>query len=276
MNIELLSGINGFFSTCVAVTAAICLLAVLIAWYTIRHRIAMSQVILGMFSYMLAMLVENVFNMVQGSAGIPESGFTTLLYLIVSVVVSRELVRLLMMKYTLVTHFDNADSALGFALGFAGFYLLVCAVYYFEIFSAVNEYLKTGTDAFFASAGTEAESAYEFLLQSTEMTGAQYIMVGLSRAFFLVRELGLCVLLWYAMKEERMRLWLVLVPLLSAAAYLPDRLYTAGMLTDQMVRDIATYVLSAGIIAIAAVAYNRREDQVAHFKVEKLRARRRR
>ena len=57
---------------------------------------------------------------------------------------------------------------------------------------------------------------------------------------------------------------------------LPDSLYSAGVLSSTYVKDVVTYVISGGVDFLTAKIYNSREDQVAHFKVEKLRARRRR
>ena len=93
--------------------------------------------------------------------------------------------------------------------------------------------------------------------------------------FFLVREVALSVLLWYAMADDGKKLWYGLIPLMHAAAMLPDGLYQAEILTNTYAKDILTCVISGGIAFLAARQYNAKEDLVSHFKVEKLRARRR-
>ena len=57
---------------------------------------------------------------------------------------------------------------------------------------------------------------------------------------------------------------------------LHDGIMSAGVLNNTYGKDVVTYVISAGIAYLAAKIYNSREDQVAHFQVEKPRARRRR
>ena len=52
--------IPGFTITCLMITAIICIVAVLAAWYTVRSRVKFSQIILGAFAYVLVMLLENL------------------------------------------------------------------------------------------------------------------------------------------------------------------------------------------------------------------------
>ena len=50
MDFQALSGLEGFTATSLLITAGICLVAIFVAWYTVRTRIQMSQVIRGLFS----------------------------------------------------------------------------------------------------------------------------------------------------------------------------------------------------------------------------------
>ena len=84
------------------------------------------------------------------------------------------------------------------------------------------------------------------------------------------------VLVWYGLSDEKSRWCLLAVPVMQFLAMLPDGLMSAGVLNNTYGKDVVTYVISAGIAYLAAKIYNSREDQVAHFQVEKLRARRRR
>lgn len=267
--------IESFSITALLATAAICLVAVLVAWYTVRSRIQFSQIILGVFAYVLVMLLENVFSVLSAQLGLPTSGMVYALYLTVSIVLSRELVRFLVLKFGMADRFNDTDSALGFAIGFAGLYLFVCASYYFNLYTAANEYVKNGADAFFVNAGTDYDEAHALLETVASQSGWQFIFTGVNRAFFLVRELAFSVLMWYGIREEKMRRCLILVPVLHFIAMIPDSLYGAGMMENFYVMNIITFALSGGIAFLAAMVYNKKEDQVAHFKVEKLRARRR-
>ena len=67
MDLQALSGIEGFTATSLLITSGICLAAVFVAWYTVRGRIQLSQVILGVFSYLLVMLLESVLSLVSAS-----------------------------------------------------------------------------------------------------------------------------------------------------------------------------------------------------------------
>lgn len=88
-------GAGGVYRHVLLITAGICLVAIFVAWYTVRTRIQMSQVILGLFSYVLVLLLENVFSMAGVSMQVPKSGMIYALYLTLSVVVGREIIRLL-------------------------------------------------------------------------------------------------------------------------------------------------------------------------------------
>lgn len=267
--------IESFSTTSLMVTAAMCILAVLVAWYTVRDRIQLSQIIVGIFCYVLVMVLENVFDALTVSAGLPATGLAYGLYIVLSVVIARELVRFLGMRYGIQGNFNDTDAAIGFAIGFAGVYLCVCGAYYFNCYSVAREFTKNGAEAFWANAGTDAAEAEQLLQMISGQNGWQFIFTGLNRVFFLVREVALSVLLWYAMTDGGKKLWLALIPLMHAAAMLPDGLYQAEILTNTYIKDLLTCAISGGIAFLAARQYNAKEDQVSHFKVEKLRARRR-
>ena len=276
MDLQALSTIEGFTATSLLLTAAICLLAIFVAWYTVRSRIQVSQIIVGIFAFVLVMMLENIFSVAWNPNTMPTTGPVYALYLMLSIVLSREVVRFIVMKFGLKDRFSDTDAAIGFGLGFAGFYLFTCASYYFSLYSTVNEFLKSGADAFFAAAGPDAMEGYNVLLEAGSQTGWQYLFTGVNRAFFLVREIALSVLIWYGLSDEKMRRLLIVAPVLHLVAMIPEGLFGASLMANSFVKDILTYILSGGIAFVAAKTYNAREDQVAHFKVEKLKARRRR
>ncbi len=261
--------------TCLMVTAAMCILAVLVAWYTVRDRIQLSQIILGVFCYVLVMLLENIFDLVSLNLGLPQQGLPHGLYVVLSVVAARELIRFAAMKYGVRGNFDKTDAAIGFAIGFGGLYLCVCGAYYFNCYSVASEFLKTGMDSFVANSGSDAQEALDLLRAISQQGPWEFIATGLNRVFFLVREIALCVLLWYAMAEDGKKMFYALIPLMHFLAVLPDGLFQGDVLTNCYVRDGITCVLSAGIAFLAARQYNAKEDQVSHFKVEHLYAKRR-
>ena len=267
--------IESFTVTCLMVTAALCVLAVLAAWYTMRGRIQLSQIILGIFSYIVVMLLENVFDLLALNLGLTQSGLPHGLYIVFSVVIARELIRFVAMKYGVMGSFDKTDAAIGFAIGFGGVYLCVCGAYYFNCYTIASEYLKTGMDALMENAGADSEEALSLLQIIAGQNAWEFITTGINRVFFLVREIALSVLLWYAMQEDGNKMFFLWIPLMHLAAMLPDGLYQGEVLTNPYVRDGATCVITAGIAFLAARMYNAREDQVSHFKMERLRARRR-
>lgn len=267
--------IEAFTITGLLITTAICVIAVLAAWYTVRGRIQLSQIILGIFCYILVMLLENVFDALASIAGVEQSGLTHGVYIVCSVVLSRELIRFAAMRYGVKGNFDNTDAAVGFTIGFAGVYLCVCGAYYFNCYSTASEFVKSGAETFWVNAGVGAEEARELLEMISAQSGWQFIFTGVNRVFFLVREIALSVLLWYAMADNGKKLFYGLVPLMHLLAMVPDGLFQAEILTNSYIKDILTCLISGGIAFVAAREYNAREDLVSHFKVEKLRARRR-
>ena len=276
MDLQALSSIDGFLSTCLLITAAICLLAVLVSWYTVRGRIQLSQIILGLFAFVLVMMLENIFSVAWNPETMPTTGAVYALYTLLSVVVSREAIRILIMKFGLVDRFRDTDSAIGFALGFGGLYLLTCAFYYFSLYTTVNEFLTSGAEAFFVNTSTDSQEAYDLLVTISEQTSWQYIFTGINRVFYMVREIALSVLVWYGLTDEKKRGLLILAPVMHLVAMVPDSLFGASIISNSYLKDVLTFILSGGIAFVAARAYNKNEDQVAHFKVEKLRARKRR
>ena len=276
MDLQALSGIEGFTATSLLITSGICLAAVFVAWYTVRGRIQMSQVILGVFSYLLVMLLENVFSMLGVNLGVPQQGMAEALYLTASIMVGRELIRALSVKYVLQPRYEGTDAAIGFGLGFGALYLLTCAAYYFSCYSTVNQFLSVGAEAFFSNVDQGNQEAYDLLKSIAGQNGWQYIMTAINRVLFLVREIAFSVLVWYGLADSKSRWCLAAVPAMQFISMLPDSLYSAGVLSSTYVRDVVTYVISGGVAFLTAKIYNSREDQVAHFKVEKLRARRRR
>ena len=267
--------IPGFTTTSLVVTAAICIAAVLVAWYTVRGRVKFSQIILGMFCYVLVLLLENLFSLLQSATGMQTTGLGYGLYTVLSVVLAREIVRFAAMRFGVLEKFTGADASIGFAIGFAGLYLLVCGVYYFSLYSTATEYLKTGMDAFLANSGEGAEDAMALLESVANQSGWEVLATGVNRVFFLVREISLCLMLYYAMQDGNTR-GCMLVPVLHLVAMIPDGLYQAELLHNSILRDAVTCVLSAGIAFLASRQYNAREDQVAHFRIEHLYAKRRR
>ena len=265
--------IPAFTVTCLMVTAIVCVVSVFVAWYTVRSRVKFSQIILGAFCYVLVMVLENLLGLLP--IHLPDSGFGLSLYTAVSVVLARELIRYPAMELGVRRYFDSADAALGFALGFGGVYLLICGAYYFNCYTAASEFVRDA-DAFLINAGADSDEALRLLETISSQNGWQFIATGLNRVFYLVREMALCLILWYAMAEQSNRLFLILVPVLHLIAMLPEGLYQGGILASSYIKDGATIVISAAIAFLASRQYNAHEDQVAHFQVEHLRARKRR
>jgi uncharacterized membrane protein YhfC len=267
--------IESFSSTCLLVTAAICLAAVLVAWYTVRGRIQLSQVILGVFAYMLVLMLGNIFDTMAVSGGVPQTGLVYGVYVVVSVVAAREIIRFLAVKFGLAGRSRDTDCAIGFALGFGGMYLLACAAYYFNCYTTASEFLKSGLDSFLVSAGDDSEEALSLLQLIAQQEPMEFVAIGVNRVFYLVREISLTVLLWYAIQDPKRKYNYALVLGLHLLAMVPEGLYQAGRLENSYAMVIATCVITAGIAFLAARQYNASEDQVAHFQVEKLRARKR-
>ena len=266
--------IPGFTVTCLLITSIICIVAVLVAWYTVRSRVKFSQIILGIFCYVLVMLLENVLGLAD--PGLSSGGIGYAIYITLSMVIAREVIRFLAMRFGVKANFDDTDAAIGFALGFAGTYLFICGAYYFNCYTTASEYVKTGLDAFVLNTGADAEEALRLLETIAAQGPWQFICTGVNRVFFLVREIALCVMLWYAMGDSGRKLMYLLVPLMSFVALLPDGLYQAEVLENSYLKDAVTCVISSAIAFWASRMFNAREDQVAHFQLERLRARRRR
>lgn len=267
--------IEGFTLTALMITAALCIVAVLAAFYTMRGRIQLSQIILGVFCYLMVRMLESIFDLAASMAGLPAAGLVYGLYMIFSVVIAREVIRYVGLRFGVQSNFDGTDAAVGFAIGFAGAYVCICAAYYFNCYTTAREFTASGAEAFWVNVGAGAEEARELLTMISQQSGWQFILTGVNRVFYLVREIALTVLLWYAMREDGKKLYFLLVPLMHLAAMVPDGLFQAGVLENSYVKDAVTCVISGGIAFLAARQYNRREDLVAHFQVEKLRARRR-
>lgn len=267
--------IEAFTLTALMITAALCIVAVLAAFYTMRGRIQLSQIILGIFCYMMVRMLESIFDMAASMAGVPLTGLSYGLYMILSVVLARELIRFAGLKYGVQGNFDGTDAAVGFAIGFAGAYLFVCGAYYFNCYTTAREFISAGAENFWINVGADAQEAEDLLTLIGGQSGWQFIFTGVNRVFYLVREIALTVLLWYALREDGKKLYFLLVPLMHLLAMVPDGLFQAGVLENAYLKDAITCVLSGGIAFLAARQYNQKEDLVAHFQVEKLRARRR-
>ena len=264
--------IPGFTATCLLITAVICIVAVLAAWYTVHSRIKLSQIILGAFAYVLVMLLQNLFGIL--GQGFSQTGIVYALFLAMSMAAAREIIRYIALRYGVRGNFKDTDASIGFALGFAGLYLLICGAYYFNCYTVATEYIKTGMDTFAANTGENYAEALDLLKMIEGQGPWQFICTGVSRVLFLIREIALCILLWYAMSMEKRRCLFLIVPVISLLAFIPDGLYQAEILTNSYVRDVAACIVSAIAAVPAARLYNVSEDQVAHFKVERLRTRR--
>ena len=263
--------IPGFTITCLLITAVICIVAVFAGWYTVRSRIKFSQIILGAFSYVLVMLLQNLLGLL--GQGISQTGIVFAIFISLSMTIAREAIRFLAMRFGIRARFDDTDASVGFALGFAGMYLLICGAYYFNCYTVATEYAKTGMDAFIVNTGENSAEALDLLELIAGQGPWQFICTGVSRVFFLIREIALCVLLWYAMTTEDKRVFYLLVPIMSFISFLPDGLYQAEVLSNSYIRDIASCLISAAAAVPAAQIYNSKEDQVSHFRVERLRSR---
>ena len=280
MDIGALSSITGFTANSKLMAAAICLAAVFVAWYTVRTRIQMSQVIFGVFAFVLVMIFGDLINnIINGTLTEINSlqGTEYAVYSVISLVLSREVIRFLATRYVLGARFQDTDAAIGFGLGFGAVYVIICGISYFFDYTTVNAFLTAGSEAFFAEFMNDAEreAAYESLVAITQMDGWQNLMLAVNRVFYLVREMALCVLLWYGFYNAKMRRCLILVPVLSIIAWIPDSLFGAGMIVNSYVKDVLDFAISGAIAGLASVVYNKNEDQVAHFRVERLYARRR-
>ena len=274
-DISALSGIQTFTVNALLIVAIFCIAAVFTVWYTCRTQIRFSQIIVGAFGYLIWIFL---YSILSSSAAASLSGIGYACFYVFLTAVTIELVRYCITKYVLISRFHLADAAVGYALGFAGLYLLAsCAVYYFSCYTTAHSYLSNGAEAFFASlTDEEASSAYELLADLSSRSGFQILLTGVNRVFYLLRNVFLSILVWYGMTDGKQRHWLYLVPLLHVIAILPDGLYSAGLIEDSIVSDLAVCVLSGIPIALGAIQYRKHENATAHYQPEKLRTRRHR
>lgn len=275
MDYSKLPDLQGFTVTSLLLTAIICLVAVFVAWYNYRSQIRFSQVIAGAFGYLLYVVLNTAPSGVLPAIG--NSAASVLVFVAVDVIII-ELIRIVMTKYALMPRFDSADAGIGYALGFAGFYLIFsCALYYFSCYTTVRAYSLSGAESFFAElSASEAESAYELLLEVGGTSGAVFMATALNRVFYLVRNLFLSVLIWYGLADEKKRYWLAGAPILHMIAILPDGLLRAGIITNAMISNLAVCVLSFGVVLIGVQEYKAHENVLKQFKLERLSSRRHR
>ena len=263
----------------IGLNSLICFLLVLVVWAYLFGRVKFSQALLGAFSCVVLMLVENLidsFALADGSAIVANAVVHTV-YIAAFVALLRAAVQYGVIRFQLSKRFDSADAALGFAIGFAALELIVGGISNLTTYTLCVTCNNEGLASILANAATseEAASIEAMLTGLANANSWEQIFSCINRLFYLIQCMSVAVLCWYACTQKDIKVLLFAI-LGHSLVRLPYGLYTAGLLTDFRAEELVTYVLSLGFGLLAVQYYNRLEGGKFKFKGDRLAVRRRR
>lgn len=263
----------------IGLNSLICFLLVLVVWAYLFGRVKFSQALLGAFSCVVLMLVENLidsFALADGSAIVANAVVHTV-YIAAFVALLRAAVQYGVIRFQLSKRFDSADAALGFAIGFAALELIVGGISNLTTYTLCVTCNNEGLASILANAASpeEAASIEAMLTGLANANSWEQIFSCINRLFYLIQCMSVAVLCWYACTQKDIKVLLFAI-LGHSLVRLPYGLYTAGLLTDFRAEELVTYVLSLGFGLLAVQYYNRLEGGKFKFKGDRLAVRRRR
>lgn len=263
----------------IGLNAVLCFLVIILAWANLFGRVKFSQALLGAFSCMMLMLVENMldsFALAEGSAVVQNAVIHTL-YMAAVVVILRTVAQYGIIRSVLAKRFSTTDAALGFAIGFAAIELIVGGISnvttYTLCVTCNNEGLASILEA---AASPEEAAALETMLRDLSVANSwDQFFSSLNRIFYLVQCMSVAAICWYAATQNDAKV-LVLAMLCHTIVRLPYGLYVAGLLQNFRAEELLTYALSLGFGYLGMRYYNRLEGKRFHFKGDRLATRLRR
>ena len=263
----------------IGLNALICFLLVIVVWAYLFGRVKFSQALLGAFSCVALMLVENLldsFALAEGSPIVANAVIHTV-YIAAFVAILRAGVQYGLIHFQLARRFDGADAALGFAIGFAALELIVGGISNLTTYTLCVTCNNEGLASILANAATPEEAAaLETMLTGLAAANSwDQIFSCINRLFYLIQCMSVAVLCWYASTQKDLKV-LLLAMLGHSIVRLPYGLYTAGLLTNFRLEELLTYALSLGFGLLAVQYYNRLEGGKFKFKGDRLSTRFRR
>ncbi len=263
----------------IGLNAIICFILVIVVWAYLFGRVRFSQALLGAFTCIILMLVENLvdsFVLAEGSP-IVANAVLYAVYLAAFVAVIRPMAQFAVIKLQLSRRFDSIDAALGFAIGFAALELIVGGISNLTTYTLCTTCNSDGLASILANASgpEEADALEQMLTTLANANSWDQAFSGINRIFYLIQCMSVAVMAWYAatQSDAKVLLWAILG---YTVVRLPYGLYTAGLLTSFRLEELLTYALSIGFGLWAVQYYNKLEAHKFKFKGDRLSVRHRR
>jgi uncharacterized membrane protein YhfC len=265
--------------TALGLSAIICFGGMIVYLIMLFGRVKPRQMVVGLIiNVVMVLLLESNLHSVALADGSPvlNSPVTHMLYLAVVSALIEELSRFVMFRYALGNQYSSADAAVGFAIGFCIAEVVLGGFSNLSAYSLATYVNNNGLETVLAEAGDEADAVREQLQIIADTGALNYVLSGVNRIFYVAREVSLSVIVWYAATKKDWRKLLPLALVLHVLVRLPDCWYQAGGNLSLLQEEIISYALTIALGCFAAWLYKKLEEPVFHFKIDTLRARRRR
>jgi uncharacterized membrane protein YhfC len=265
--------------TALGASAILCFGGMIVYLIMMFGRVKPRQMVVGLIiNVIMVLLLESNLHTVALADGSPvlDNPVLHMLYLAVVSALIEELSRFVMFRYALGNQYTSADAAVGFAIGFCVAEVVMGGFSNLSAYSLATYLNNNGLETVLAEAGEEAEALQEQLQIIADTGALTYILSGLNRIFYVAREVSLSVIVWYAATKSGWKKLLPAALLLHIVVRLPDCWYQAGGNLTLLQEEILSYALTIALGCFAAWLYKKLEEPVFHFKIDTLRARRRR
>lgn len=260
-------------------TAFLCIATPFIFWLVVREKVQFRQALMGLVVYFVFVIllkgqVDSIV-LVEGSS-LMTNKLQYVLYVVLVSAIFEEISKFCFFKFYLKNKFQRADAAVGFGIGFAAYasiYVGIMAISNFALALTLNEY---GIENVIQDSSPENANQLMAILEgmcNANSTG--FLMEGVSKFFFIVQQMAMSVIVWYAATRDDSAYLLPGAVVLHGVFMVPTALYQF----DNGYGMVTTELIYCGMIAMVAVfaywLYKKKEPKTYDFRPDRLKARKR-
>ncbi|MBE6992351.1 MAG: YhfC family intramembrane metalloprotease [Ruminococcaceae bacterium] len=272
--------ISTLSSTFMGFTAFVCIASPFLFWLVVREKVEFRQALFGVLTYFVFVIIlKSMVDSIVLADGQPilNNKIQYVLYVVCVSALFEEVSKYAFFKLYMKNKYERCTAAVGFGIGFAGYssiYVGIMAISNFALALTVQNY---GIDNVIAESAPESAAELQMILEgmcSADPWG--FFMEGINKLFFIIQQIAMSVLVWYAATRDDCQYLLPGSLVLHAAISVPVALYQFDGSLGLIKADIIYCVMVTLVALFAYWIFKKKEPTYYDFKPNRLQAKRRR
>ncbi len=272
--------VSSLSSTFMGFTAFVCIASPFLFWLVVREKVQFRQALIGLLTYFLFVIIlKSSVDSIVLADGQPilTNRLQYVLYVVCVSALFEEVSKFAIFKLYMKNKYDRSTAAVGFGIGFAAYssiYVGIMAISNFALALTVQNY---GIENVIAESSPESAEELRIILEAMCTANPWgYFMEGINKLFFIIQQISLSVLVWYAATRDDSQYLLPGALVLHAAISVPVALYQFDGSLGIIRAEIIYCIMVTAVALFAYWIFKKKEPVYYDFKPNRLQAKRRR